>query len=188
MYCPQCGQQQPVSGDTRFCSRCGFQLTAINELLASGGVPSSAMIEQTKAGRVASPRRKGAQTGGKLLLFGVFLIPILAILQELLGINVDLPLLGVVVLMCGILRLLFALFFQEGAVRQPKRAASPSYVAPGQPYQQMNAGAPRGSALPPSQSIPVPTFMRPRDTGELTPPSITENTTRLLDEHKKQQG
>jgi hypothetical protein len=44
----------------------------------------------------------------------------------------------------------------------------------------------RTPALPPPQSIPVPTFApRRANTAELVPPpSITENTTKLLDEDK----
>ncbi len=37
MHCPRCGQQQ-VTEETRFCSRCGFQLGLVAELLAHGGV------------------------------------------------------------------------------------------------------------------------------------------------------
>lgn len=35
MFCPNCGQQQ-ASGETRFCSRCGFQLGVVKALLAAG--------------------------------------------------------------------------------------------------------------------------------------------------------
>ena len=38
MYCPNCGQQQ-VSGEMRFCSRCGLALTGLAEWLASNGYP-----------------------------------------------------------------------------------------------------------------------------------------------------
>jgi ribosomal protein L37E len=33
MYCPKCSQQQ-VSEEVRFCSRCGFSLSAVRELIA----------------------------------------------------------------------------------------------------------------------------------------------------------
>ncbi len=183
MYCPQCGQQQ-VSGDARFCSRCGFQLSAVTGLLATGGVLSTASMPNEL--RIASPRRKGALAGGKLVLLSVFLIPMLALLQGFLSINLDLPLLGVALLLGGILRLLYALIFQEGVARQPALSASSAYAVPAVSQQRMGAGAVRGSELPPHSSIPVPTFMPPRNTGELTPPSITENTTRLLDEQTRQ--
>ena len=36
MFCPQCGQQQ-VTGVIRFCSRCGFPLDGVIQLLSNGG-------------------------------------------------------------------------------------------------------------------------------------------------------
>src|SRR5215213_5239671 len=36
MHCPRCGQQQ-VSEDIKFCSRCGFPLGLVSEILAHGG-------------------------------------------------------------------------------------------------------------------------------------------------------
>ena len=36
MHCPRCGQQQ-ISDQTKFCSRCGFQLGLVSELLMNGG-------------------------------------------------------------------------------------------------------------------------------------------------------
>ena len=36
MFCPQCGHQQ-VSNDMRFCSRCGFSLGLVTDLVANSG-------------------------------------------------------------------------------------------------------------------------------------------------------
>jgi uncharacterized membrane protein YvbJ len=36
MYCPQCSQEQ-VDGEMRFCSRCGFPLTIVSQLVTNGG-------------------------------------------------------------------------------------------------------------------------------------------------------
>src|SRR5687767_1113846 len=36
MHCPRCGQQQ-VSEEIKFCSRCGFPLGLVSEILAHGG-------------------------------------------------------------------------------------------------------------------------------------------------------
>lgn len=115
------------------------------------------------------------------MLFSVFLIPMLAIVQEFFNMNADLPLLGVALFMGGILRLLYALLFQEGAVRQPKMNASFQYIAPAMPYQP-GMGNRAGSELPLSHSIPARSFMPPQgNTSEIAPPpSVTEHTTRLL--------
>ena len=46
MHCPRCGQQQ-ISNETRFCSRCGFQLGVVSELLLHDGyLPQLAQLEQ----------------------------------------------------------------------------------------------------------------------------------------------
>ena len=36
MYCPRCGQQQ-VSEEIKFCSRCGFPLGLVSEIIMHGG-------------------------------------------------------------------------------------------------------------------------------------------------------
>src|SRR5215212_11996352 len=113
MFCPQCGQQQ-VSDAARFCSRCGFQLAAVSGLLATGG--RGAELEPTFEAVPAppSPKRKGAQLGGKLMLSGMFLIPAMAALSEILNISDEIALVGVIVLMAGLFRLLYALLFEDG--------------------------------------------------------------------------
>jgi len=181
MFCPQCGQQQ-ASDATRFCSRCGFQLAAVSGLLTTGGVSQEMMFEAVPA--PPSPRRKGAQLGGKLLLSGMFLIPVLAIMSELIGLAEEVPLLGVIVLIAGLFRLLYALIFEDGPYRRQMQR-QPAFVPSQQPQQ---FGQPReASALPPAQQqFPAHGYAPPRaDTGDLGyRPSVTEGTTRLLDRER----
>src|SRR5690348_8255702 len=48
MHCPNCGQQQ-VSPDIKFCSRCGFPMGLVSELLAHGGfLPQLADLYKNK--------------------------------------------------------------------------------------------------------------------------------------------
>ena len=48
MHCPRCGQQQ-ISDQTKFCSRCGFQLGLVVELLENGGfLPRLAELHKGK--------------------------------------------------------------------------------------------------------------------------------------------
>ena len=37
IHCPKCGQQQ-TSNEIRYCSRCGFLLTGVSEIVANDGV------------------------------------------------------------------------------------------------------------------------------------------------------
>jgi hypothetical protein len=175
MFCPQCGQQQ-VSDAARFCSRCGFQLAAVAGLLTTNGAAPELAFEAVPA--PPTPKRKGVQFGGKLMLSGLFLAPALAALSELLALNPEIALLGMIVFMAGLFRLLYALLFEDGPYRrqlqrQPAYTRQPQQFQPPQPV----------SALPPQQSQPARPYVPPRpDTAELGyRPSVTEGTTKLLE-------
>ena len=48
MFCPNCGQQQATE-QMRFCSRCGFPLGLVSEILANGGfLPQLAGLNDKK--------------------------------------------------------------------------------------------------------------------------------------------
>lgn len=178
MFCPQCGQQQ-LSGEVRFCSRCGLPLKGVTALLAGGGeLPSGVVV--AGAGE-PSPRRKGARRGGQLMLLGIFLGPFFAILHELIRTSEDLSLIGVLLFLAGLLRLIYALCFEDGPLRQPRSATQFVYVSPkaSQLSATPGSGAPE---LPAAQSIPARAYVPPRaNTAEISyRPSVTENTTRLL--------
>ena len=177
MFCPRCGQQQASDG-ARFCARCGFQLAAVAVLLATGGAGPEAVMEAAPA--PASPKRKGARQGGKLMLSGLFLAPALGLLSEMIGTPEELVIFGVIVFLAGLFRLLYALIFEEGPYqRQLQRQQA--YVPRAQPAPQREAGA-----LPPQQGMPARDYFPPRaDTAEIAfKPSVTEGTTRLLERER----
>ncbi|MFL6256288.1 MAG: hypothetical protein ACJ74T_14885 [Pyrinomonadaceae bacterium] len=182
MFCPQCGQQQ-VSDAARFCSRCGFQLMAVSELLATGGRGTAPEPAFEAVPAPPSPKRKGAQLGGKLMLSGAFLIPALAALSEIIGLNDEIALFGVIVFMAGLFRLLYALIFEDGPYRRQLQQ-QPAYAPPPQFARPREV-----SALPPQQSQPAYTYVPPQtDTSELAyRPSVTEGTTRLLERERDEQ-
>jgi hypothetical protein len=182
MFCPQCGQQQ-VSDAARFCSRCGFQLAAVSGLLATGGRGAAPEPAFEAVPAPPSPKRKGAQLGGKLMLSGAFLIPVLAILNEIIGTPEELALLGVIAFVAGLFRLLYALLFEDGPYHRHLQR-QPAFVP-----QQQFAPPQAVSALPPPQSQPARAYVPPRpDTAELTyRPSVTEGTTRLLERERDEQ-
>ena len=183
MYCPQCGQQQ-ASTEMRFCSRCGFPLAGVVELLASGGVPGSQAEPQDQE---MSPRRKGVKQGVVMMIIGAVLVPILAIINRAYHgpniFDVLVPLAAVICFAGGLMRILYATLFEQGAPSTKQDAYA--YASTPTTPAQLNTGA-RISALPPQQSAPVSDFIpRHANTAELVhPPSVTENTTRLLDEDK----
>ena len=178
MYCPHCGQQQ-VSEALRFCSKCGFPLEGVIQLLANGGMlPLYQPLEQAK-GR--SPRRKGVRQGGILLLAGTVVLPILGVLNGFTSgpsvLDILVPLAAIIFFVGGLVRMLFAALFEEGAATHVQVTTT---YAP--PIQDQLGPPARGSALPPLAANPA-TGWRPRPTSaeSFQPHSVTENTTRLLD-------
>lgn len=179
MFCPQCGQQQ-VSDSTRYCSRCGFLLDGVAAVLASGGAIPTRYLQP--ANQKPSPRTKGVRQGAMLMLSTILVVPIVAILTVNLMYGVSHIIIPLTALFCfvgGLLRMLYALLMEDST--------------PQMDFEQMGAYAPPGiaqfdrpvhnAALPPAAVNQTPGW-RPRPgPAEIyqPPPSITENTTRLLD-------
>lgn len=178
MHCPHCGQQQ-VNDVIRFCSRCGFPLEGVLQLLDSGGILPFYSSEP----REPSPRKKGVRQGGLLLLLGILIVPMLGILSSFspgrIGVLFELlaALSSIIFFVGGLMRMLYAALFEEGAAR-PHAIASP-YIAPAMPTQLGVVS--RSAALPPvTGRVPSGWQQRPATAELVRPPSVTENTTRLL--------
>jgi hypothetical protein len=159
MYCPKCGHRQ-VSDDMRFCSRCGFQLTGVAELLVKNelGPPAAGLLEK-RAPRIS---RRGA----RLLFFSIVTAPIFLVFS--LTFDSALPLLGAFFFfLAGLAHIAYQLIFNENLL----------------PESQKWTGLPSARTeqyLPPAHEIPASGLFR-RDTADFTPPpSITETTTQLL--------
>lgn len=186
MYCPQCGQQQ-TSNEMRFCSRCGFPLGGVADLVATGGIPQTGTALAERTGEL-SPRQKGRRAGIMLMCSSLLVVPIVTLLSVFIIGNQQLliPLAAILTFVGGLLRIIYAHLYEDDTPGA-RQDAGASY-APVTPAQ-LNTGA-RISALPPAQSIPVSDFApRRMNTAELVqPPSVTENTTRLLDEDKAARG
>lgn len=170
MYCPQCSQQQ-ISDELRFCSRCGFPLSDLTKLVAAGGTLSS-LEEESKS--LSSPRRRGIQQAVILIFISILLIPLVDVIASPYH-----EALIFMFLLGGILRAVYAFAFQEGAkFKLPKRKEN---SAP----SQLGAN-PGESALPPSPAAPLNFGNRRMETAKIVQPSesVTENTTRLLDDQQ----
>jgi len=179
MHCPRCGQQQ-VSEQTRFCSRCGFLLTGIAQVIENDGqVPQSGTFFAA-----GSPRRRGVMQGVFFFLLTFLVVPIVAISTAFLGIEPFMVAISAVLFfMGGLLRVVYALMFESGA---PGGKTLEEKVLGNTP---LFAEKQRAHELPPAQSIPVSTYAPPpgagnwRDTNDLapTPVSVTDSTTKLLE-------
>lgn len=179
MYCPKCSQQQ-ASDSVRFCSRCGFQLEVVKELLLTDGALVRPEAETHTSRR--SARNRGVRQGVMLMLLTALIVPVSALLSKVgLLPREFVALAAIICAVGGFMRLVYALMFEESAQnRNP--AAPPAYNTHATPAQVRPGSA--ASALPPQQSRPVTDFYGGRriETAEMAqPPSVTENTTRLLD-------
>jgi len=188
MFCPNCGQRQ-TSNDARFCPACGFPMGVVGELLANRGqLPRR---PPTQDGGLPSPRTRGIKQGAFLMLSTLVVVPVVIFLGVLLiGLPPELiALTAVVTVMGGLLRMLYALFFESNvpADAPPAQTCVPPAHAPNH-----FGGQQAPSALPPQQSAPVPAaYQRPQryNTGGLAEPpraSVTDHTTRLLDKQPEE--
>ena len=153
------------------------------QLLATGGQP---LIPQMQGmPRQRSPRYEGVKQGVSLFLIGMVLVPLVAVFSTLIlrRPEIFVPPVAIICFVGGLMRIIYALIFQEGA-KSMAQYEPPAYIPPAVP-QQMSSGAASFGALPPQRTVPASGWRRP-DTAELVePPSVTENTTKLLDrEHK----
>jgi hypothetical protein len=189
MHCPQCGQQQ-VSSELRFCSRCGFPLGGVTELLSNGGVIPQYQPPSDVTPRV-SPRRKGVQQGAALIFLAAVLTPFFAALNGYLDFpEIFVALTAIIGFIGGALRVIYALIFEEGAKKAlPLNINQQPPVFPAYQQQQPRPAVDAGRArqLPPQQSVPASNWRRP-NTAELTkPPSVTEHTTKLLEKRDEEE-
>lgn len=166
MYCPNCGQQQ-ISGEMRFCSRCGLAFTGLAEWLAGGRIQR---VEPTQVAET-SRRRKHLRRAAKLLFFSGVLFPIF--LMMCIAIDEGGPMfIPTTLLFISLVWMLYARLFISDIPRIEYQA--PQTTALG----SMSAR----SSLPPATTTSIPVGRPQVRTNELAqPPSVTENTTRFFD-------
>ena len=180
MYCPRCSQQQ-VSEETKFCSRCGFPLGLVSEILSHGGfLPQLAELYKDKK---LLTRRNGLLFSLFWFLIFMLLLPLAGISgapEKVVGAMAIIGTMGAVIMMIASMLLL---------KKEPK------------PFELLNRELPVGNihnlhstqpnALPPQQSQPAQSYVPPAgtwkapDTGEFArPSSVTEGTTKLLEKNE----
>jgi hypothetical protein len=165
MYCPKCSQQQ-ISDDVSFCSRCGFRLRIVSELLVTNGALTTSPRNEADLGLF-----KGKATlGAKIMFFGIALIPF----SIVFSIALDSPgpfALPFLLFMIGITQWLYVKLFGTSARQMPP------------PQPAIWGGAPPYLNMPYQEKPPLAIEGTRRiNTAEIRQPSsVTENTTKLLD-------
>lgn len=184
IYCPRCGQEQ-VNNETRFCSRCGFLMVAVGDLVTNNGsIPEKYVL--AKSGK-NTPRKRGIKRGVMLFLSGVLIVPLMAIIFagifETDGFIVAIA--ALLTFVGGILRMIYAALFESN--ESDEKSLEANVMETSRAFLNKKQTA---NALPPQQSIPASAYVPPtagqwRDTNDLQPSSVTDHTTKLLEQDKK---
>jgi len=179
MYCPKCGQQQ-ISDEMRFCSRCGLALSGLAEWMADGALPAKPVDE--KQIEALSPRRMWIRRSAKLMFFSGVLVPVFLVIS--LVFDEGAPLLfPLIVFFVSLVMMLYArLFLDKNARVSPGTLDSVAALNSHAAQTSALRSTPALGALP-QANTPINSAARQQvRTNELAqPPSVTENTTRLLD-------
>jgi hypothetical protein len=156
MFCPTCGLKQ-TNEESRFCSRCGFLLTGITQIISNGGILPQTFYNQTEIqNNVVTIRKKGLKQGGKMILTGLILVPMLGILSEIIGFNTFfIGLTAIITFWGGFLRMIYALIFEGNETETLEQKAVRF-------YRKVFKKQKNYEALPPEQSIPVSDFSNNR--------------------------
>lgn len=182
MHCPRCGQQQ-ASEEIRFCSRCGFPLGLVSEILSNGGfLPQLADLHRTKS---IWTKKNGVMFSIFWLVLCLFFTAFWGIMgvEELAAISAILAVFGSFILLVGSLVLLKS----SKDFKQP--SSNPTITNQNinitqQPQNLYGSSAPH--ALPPQQSIPVSNYAPPKpgswkETNDLVQPNtVIDETTKIL--------
>ena len=169
MYCPRCSQQQ-ISDGVRFCSGCGLQLSLVMELLSNNGALAAGAAEARK--KPSRLRRKGVRLGAKLVFLSAVVLPI-AITFSVIFDSPEPLMVPSLIFLLGVAQVLYTLLFGE---HQESEMPVPHHGGLSAIKHPFNLPAARGT------TIPINDPKRTNTAEMVRPPSVTEHTTRLLDD------
>jgi hypothetical protein len=181
MFCPRCGQQ--AAEEVRFCSRCGLPLDAAAEIVASGGRPDWLAERDEAPAPSLTPRQRGTRKGLMMMAGGLIFFLVAALLTTFKEDLFVFLIPAGILLTVGFMRVLYGLLLEEHA--PAKKTAKRDAVKATDAAAELERGAPRAGELPPARAVPASLYAgTSADTSDMaaSPLSVTEGTTRLLDE------
>ena len=179
MYCPRCSQQQ-VSEETKFCSRCGFPLGLVSEILAHGGfLPQLAELYK---GKKLFTRRNG-------LIFSLFWFLIFVLLLTpffgITGAPEELVAMAAIIGTMGAFIMMLASFLI--LKKEPSNFDIANQALPANNIRNLHATQ-QPPALPPQYSQPAQSYVPPPGTWKAPNTddfarrgSVTDGTTKLFE-------
>jgi hypothetical protein len=167
----------------RFCSRCGFSLSAVRELVAGSGGDTLVEREAKAQPGQLSRGRKGVRKGARMMLSSLVLALIVALLASMDNDFAALILLPFLCFVVGFGRVLYGIFLAD---KRARRAQGAITQASGIPLTtaQIGGDTRRHELFAPWSTAPVGSFTAQQgETAKMVqPPSVAEGTTRLLPE------
>lgn len=178
MYCPKCSKPQ-TNDQVRFCPGCGFLLTGVGQMLATGGIPDQyRMIYQEEP---SSPRKKGLKTGLFLFLSTFLVVPLIALATIAAGAEpFFVAAAAIITFWGGILRMIYALLFESNQSGQLTLEQKIHRFA----RQFFNKNHENSAALPPRPINHATAYIPPtagswRDTNDLAGTRTAEDQARF---------
>jgi len=158
----------------RFCSRCGLALSGLAEWLAGGGIPATRTDEVQVSSD--SARRRGIRRAAKLMFFSGVLFPVFFVIS--LAVDEAGPMFFPFALFfVALVLMVYARLFSDNTAR----VSNPVVLTPAGQSSTLGSN-PTRSSLPPANQAYIPPNQKVRTNELAQHASVTENTTRLLDD------
>lgn len=180
MYCPRCSQQQ-ASETMKFCSRCGFPLGLISEILAHGGfLPQLAELYKSKKWLT---KKNGVVFSAMWAMFFVLILtPFFGIadIDELAGVSAIIGVFG------GLMWLIASLVFLKSETTMSFSSNELPNANVNQLYEANQNVLPPPSQPAQNYAPPAASSWKAPNTGEYArPSSVIEGTTKLLQKEEE---
>lgn len=164
MYCPKCGTENPATG--KFCRKCGTDLGSVSEAI-SGKLNNKNKLEKHRKGKTGWESALGSLSMGVAFVTIAFILGFTDVGR---GWWFWMLIPGFGMIGAGVSKII--------AMKQAEKEMIPIVLR--DPSKQVSSI--EKEALPPKQTDFVSNLPDGKyETGELAPPSVVENTTKLLE-------